>query len=154
LPFYDGSQTVNRSIEYVKESDKDDYNHEVHAKAHFRKNSLYATGGAPAIDAFHFRINKKYVYYTESPAEAVVLGAIAVRNIVKIQKTSLLGPKCFQIINTEFDNWELCTTDEEENCDEWICALDTAMGKECENKEEDGEKKEEGEKTVEKIIQE
>jgi len=42
--------------------------------------------------------------------------------------------------------------DEEENCDEWICALDTAMGKECEIKEE-GDKKEEGaEKPPEKII--
>ena len=87
LPFYDGDKTVNKSIEYVTELDKAEeggYVHEIHGKAQFRKNSLFATGGAPAIDAFHFRINKKYIYYTESPAEAVVLGAVAIKNIVKI----------------------------------------------------------------------
>lgn len=42
--------------------------------------------------------------------------------------------------------------DEEENCDEWICALNAAMGKPCEEKNEEspeaGDKKGKEEKVI------
>jgi hypothetical protein len=56
----------------------------VHDKAKFRKNSKFKDGGAPAIDAFYFRISGSNIYYTETQADNVVLGAIAIKNVIKV----------------------------------------------------------------------
>lgn len=40
----------------------------------------------PAIDAFYFRLLNTNIYYTETNEDLVVLGAIAISNIVSVDE--------------------------------------------------------------------
>lgn len=157
MPFYKNEKTKNQSIEYVNQKDGDNFIFTLHDKASFRKNSKFKEGGAPAIDAFYFRISGTNIYYTETDKDAVVLGAIAIKNIGKVQPGKTIKDKCFLVGNVEGDKWELCVMDEEENCETWVCAIQTVLGEECAKKEgeegaegEEEKKKEEEDKEKEK----
>ena len=98
MPFYKNSNTVNKSIEYVEESDGEHYKLDIHKTNKFRKNSKFADGGVPAIDSFYFRISGANIYYTETAEDTVVLGAIAIKNVHKVDKSKAIGEdKCFVV---------------------------------------------------------
>lgn len=55
------------------------------------------------------RLNGENLFYTETEADSVVLGAIAVKNIVKTLPYTKKG--CFKITDTEDDEWMICSED-------------------------------------------
>lgn len=105
----------------------------------FRKNTQWNNGDgpAPAPDSFYFRISGHNLYYTETDADTVVLGAIAVHNI---KSTADGPPNCFVITDNESDNWTLCTVDGAPTSD-WICPISEVLGLPCpeEGEGEEGE---------------
>jgi len=96
----------------------------------FRKNSQWKEDGSgvvPAIDAFYFRLSGHNLYYTETDSDMVVLGAIAIHNIVAAK----YGPaSCFEVVDDENDGWDLCTIDDQPT-GEWICPISTVLGLPC-----------------------
>jgi len=81
----------------------------------------------------------------------VVLGAIAITNVEGVKDSELDSLRCFEIENAENDEWSLCTITPEEK-EEWVCAINTAIGQPCgEEEEEEGEGEEEEEETEERM---
>lgn len=67
------------------------------------------------------------LYYTETDADTVVLGAIGVHNI---KSTAGGAPNCFTVTDDENDNWTLCTVDGSPTSD-WICPISEVLGLPC-----------------------
>lgn len=110
----------------------------------FRKNTQWLPDGsgiAPAIDAFYFRLSGHNLYYTETDADVVVLGAIGIHNL---KSTKGGAPNCFSVADDESDNWTLCTIDGAPTS-EWICPISEVLGLPC---PEEGE----GAAAVEKVL--
>jgi hypothetical protein len=83
-------------------------------------------GGLPSADAFYFRLNDKYLYYTESSTDqTIVLGAIKIVNIYFLHRAGPLDGKCIQLRDDENDDWILCSVDEN-RIDAWACAIKDA----------------------------
>jgi len=57
-------------------------------------------------------LNTHNLYYTKTPTELDVLGAIAIRNVEGAAEVTHSG-YCFSVTNTENDEWIICTEDEE-----------------------------------------
>jgi len=96
----------------------------------FRKNTQWKEDGSgepPAIDAFYFRLSGHNLYYTETEADMVVLGAIAIHNIVA---TAGGAASCFSVVDDENDGWTLCTFDDAPTSD-WICPISEVLGLPC-----------------------
>jgi hypothetical protein len=87
-----------------------------------------AGGPPPGVDAFYFRVSGHNIYYTETATDAVVLGAISMRNIEKVHASALIEKKCFKITNSEKVEWDLCVLDAEPDCSKWVCAIEEAIG--------------------------
>lgn len=97
----------------------------------FRKNQHSGIDKTvPSEESFYFRISGLNLYYTETQKDMIVLGAIAVTNIVS-PSTSALGLNCFRVVNLEGDKWDLCAKDAKEK-ETWVCGISQAMGRPCE----------------------
>jgi hypothetical protein len=80
----------------------------------------------PTIDAYYFRLTNENLYYTETPSDSVVLGAIQISNIVRTLPYMSKG--CFKIVDKEKDEWQVCSIDG--SCPkDWKEAIDTMLGK-------------------------
>ena len=93
----------------------------------FRKNLKFTNQGAiPTEDSFYFRITGKNLYYTETGSDMQVLGAISITNI---QSTgpSELEDDCFNVQNSEDDEWHLCANTYSER-EKWYNAINKAIG--------------------------
>jgi len=123
-------------------SDEGDFS-EVDMSSVFRKNEEYGEEDnegedVPAPDAFYFRLSDNNLYYASNDVSMVVLGAIAVQNIHATENSELDKERCFEILNQESDEWSLCVIDEEDQ-DDWICAINTAIGESCDESGDDDE---------------
>jgi hypothetical protein len=103
----------------------------------FRKNQHYKIDASvPADNAFYFRVSGLNLYYTETSKDMIVLGAIAMDNIIS-PSTSKLGDNCFSVRNKQNDRWDLCTKDLNEK-KAWVCAIMQAFGRPCEGQNQAG----------------
>ena len=48
------------------------------------------------------------LYYTETKKDMIVLGATAIKNVVRPIASSLDSENCFVVENSERDEWDLC----------------------------------------------
>jgi hypothetical protein len=65
------------------------------------------------------------LFYTETDSDTLILGSIAVKNIVKTLPYTKKG--CFKIVDKEKDEWMMCS--EDGSCPkEWKEAIDKEIG--------------------------
>lgn len=81
---------------------------EVDMNSVFRRNDSYGeedqTGEpVPAPDAFYFRLSNNNLYYAENDVSMVVLGAIAIENVIQTEDSEVDLSQCFSIVNEEND---------------------------------------------------
>ncbi len=93
----------------------------------FRKNLKFVPqGDIPTEDSFFFRITGKNLYYTETSNDMQVLGAISITNIESTSPSDL-EDDCFNVHNSEDDEWHLCANTYSER-EKWYTAINKAIG--------------------------
>jgi carbonic anhydrase len=102
----------------------------------FRINDVWAKNKTSALDTppcekcFYFRLSGTHIYYSPTPSDYNVLGAISIRYVETIgpvgKGIQQTGSWCIKVKDTENQLWRLCARDEIVR-KQWLCRIQNTL---------------------------
>jgi len=81
----------------------------------------------PYDNSFYFRLTSGNLFFTEDKQDFVVKGSLAVKNIHGTKNNNRQEQYCFDVMNSEDDEWVVCAENSEEQ-QAWICGISETIG--------------------------